>query len=320
MYELKRLLREKKILFTGIAVACLFLTVMARITAEDLGISYISDNGVITGIKVEREGSYPMKVSVRDGKHELRSDVILKMEHNAADSRLKQISPDERLRFELDGLIREISKDDIRAGDTVELPQETEEGAKIVWESPGGNHRWSIPLLIPPLITVYMWRGEKDRERRKALREKSEVLRALPGFCNKLLMMLESGLVFSDAFARVAETYIKHGGGDAFAALMGRTLNGAEALNDDASAALGREAAKLQIRELTRICRIIVDNQYKGTDFREKLRAESILLWSGRKSRAEERGKLAETRMSFPLAIMLAVLVFITAAPAMLRI
>jgi len=43
------------------------------------------------------------------------------------------------------------------------------------------------------------------------------------------------------------------------------------------------------------------------------------LLWEQRKKLAEERGRAAETKMAFPLAILLLVLILITAAPAMLQ-
>ena len=64
---------------------------------------------------------------------------------------------------------------------------------------------------------------------------------------------------------------------------------------------------------------IITDNQFKGVDLSDKLESERDLLWEQRKKLAEERGRAAETKMAFPLAILLLVLILITAAPAMLQ-
>ncbi len=41
-------------------------------------------------------------------------------------------------------------------------------------------------------------------------------------------------------------------------------------------------------------------------------------MWIGRKKKAEEKGKLAETKLTFPLMILLLVLIMITVAPALL--
>ena len=76
---------------------------------------------------------------------------------------------------------------------------------------------------------------------------------------------------------------------------------------------------KLGVREFSRMTGIIADNQYKGIDLTEKLESESDLLWNQRKKLAEERGRAAETKLAFPLAMLLMVLIVITAAPAVLQ-
>ena len=52
----------------------------------------------------------------------------------------------------------------------------------------------------------------------------------------------------------------------------------------------------------------------------EKLQAESEILWMNRKKNCEERGRLAETKLTLPLVIFLLVLIVITIAPALLEL
>ena len=79
---------------------------------------------------------------------------------------------------------------------------------------------------------------------------------------------------------------------------------------------LGDESA----RELMRISNIISDNISKGVELTDKLHNESELLWLARKRSCEERGRLAETKLTFPLTLFLLVLVAVTVCPALLEL
>jgi tight adherence protein C len=68
-----------------------------------------------------------------------------------------------------------------------------------------------------------------------------------------------------------------------------------------------------------RFAGVIADNIGKGSALSEKLQTESDLLWNSRKKKAEERGRIAETKLTIPMLLMLLVLVMITIAPAALE-
>ena len=74
------------------------------------------------------------------------------------------------------------------------------------------------------------------------------------------------------------------------------------------------------VSELMRVSGIIADNINKGAELNQKLERESEQLWLSRRLHAEEQGRLAETKMTLPLAIFLCVLIVITVAPAMLQL
>ena len=81
-----------------------------------------------------------------------------------------------------------------------------------------------------------------------------------------------------------------------------------------------RRAEEIGVSEFSRLAGVIQDNQLLGTDISDKLRNEGEILWDLRKRNAEERGRLAETKLTLPLAILLMVLVLVTAAPAMIQV
>ena len=74
------------------------------------------------------------------------------------------------------------------------------------------------------------------------------------------------------------------------------------------------------VSQFSRLAGIIRDNQLKGFDISGKLKNEAELLWDLRKRNAEERGRLAETRLTMPLALLLLVLLLVTAAPAIIQV
>ena len=69
-----------------------------------------------------------------------------------------------------------------------------------------------------------------------------------------------------------------------------------------------------------RVSSIISDNINKGSELTEKLERETDSLWNARRLHAEQRGRLAETKMTIPLAVFLCVLIIITVAPAMMQL
>ncbi len=69
-----------------------------------------------------------------------------------------------------------------------------------------------------------------------------------------------------------------------------------------------------------RISNIISDNISKGVELTHKLQRESEILRINRKRACEERGRIAETRLTLPLTIFLLVLIVITVSPALLEL
>ena len=75
-------------------------------------------------------------------------------------------------------------------------------------------------------------------------------------------------------------------------------------------------AARSGQREVMRFSAILSDNIDKGTSLSDKLVRESEMLWALRKKSAEEAGRIAETKLTFPMALQLLVVILVTVTPA----
>jgi len=158
--------------------------------------------------------------------------------------------------------------------------------------------------------------SDKREEQRKAY------LAALPGFLSQVLLLINSGMILETAMHRIAEGW--EGQSE-----TGRSLFAEEMVNlHRISLRTGENMVKLfyrfgrtsGVRELMRASSIMMDNLDKGTDLWEKLAAESDMLWQERKRMALEQMRIGESKMSFPLGLLLMALLLVTAAPALMQI
>lgn len=226
----------------------------------------------------------------------------------------------ERLKDRVSELLR--SND----SDSLKLPEELGDGMEVQWFIRKENNS---PILIAAFLMIFLITFFKryDRIDREIKEAEESILRDLPEFINKLVLLLNAGLVVSSAFTRIAADYqmSRNGkyGDKSTRRFLYEELVEMEKRVDRSHASLLRELADFSrrcgVREMIRITGIISDNWNKGSELSEKLEAESELMWLSRKKRAEEKGRLAETKLAFPLMILLMVLIMITIAPAMLE-
>lgn len=205
----------------------------------------------------------------------------------------------------------------------VELPSSLESGEKIEWEhtEEKGAEALIIPIMtMASIFAVYRNRFTAIKKQKREDRE--SVIRRLPEFVNRLVLMLNAGLVLNSAFERSVKGCLdpRMENDDYFSRKMKEIYVSSKEANVSFNQGLRKLARESGVRELIRISNIINDNISKGVELTDKLQAESSLLWTYRKKRCEEKGKLAETRLTLPLVIFLMVLVVITVAPALMEL
>lgn len=209
----------------------------------------------------------------------------------------------------------------------VDLPAELGGGVSVRWYAGERVSVSFLPLiLLFAFLIIYFKRYDSiNREIRKA---EESIIRDLPEFINKLVLLLNAGLVISTAFSKIAGDYeqLYHSGKPEKLrkqSYLYEELLGIQKRINRSNASLIRELKEFSqrcgVREMVRITAVISDNWNKGSMLAEKLEGEGELLWISRKKRAEEKGRLAETKLTFPLMILLIVLIMITTAPAMLE-
>ena len=212
--------------------------------------------------------------------------------------------------------------------DVLSLPSELEDGVTVQWrKAEAFNLGLIILFFLFSLAMVYMTRYSQIDKELKAARE--SVYRDLPDFIHKLVLLLNAGVVMNTALLKIAADYERQqqdehspgqeGGRRYFYEELREIKKRVYETKTPILYELKEFAQRTGIRELIRIVAIISDNEHKGNTLAEKLETEGELLWISRKKQAEEKGKLAETKLTFPLMLLLIILVTITIAPAMME-
>ncbi|MDO4544894.1 MAG: type II secretion system F family protein [Bacillota bacterium] len=224
----------------------------------------------------------------------------------------------ERLEYEMRSVVSSFNDDSTLK--KVLLPQTLEDGETISWQVERENNGLLIIISAVLLMAVvYKNRFAAIDKERKAQQE--SILRQLPEFVNRLVLLLNAGLVLNSAFERaIKESIAFKGSDDYFYSNMKELYLSVKTANSPLHRGFREFAKKSGSKELMRISNIINDNISKGVALTEKLQRESEILWLNRKKSCEERGRLAETKMTLPLMIFLMVLIVITVAPTLLEL
>jgi hypothetical protein len=205
-------------------------------------------------------------------------------------------------------------------GDALTLPRADAYGVRYRFRD--GASDLHIPeILALAMFALFLYRGRYSAIDKRIKAARRSIIKDFPEFIDKLLLMLNAGLVVSAAISRIAADYEQRKGFgkprqlyEELAAIRQRVEN----TNASLSVELNRMAARSGVRELMRFASVVSDNIDKGSALAEKLKAEGELVWKLRKKDIEEAGRLAETKMILPMTMTLFVLILITMAPAVL--
>ena len=144
----------------------------------------------------------------------------------------------------------------------------------------------------------------------------------MPEFVNKLVLLLNAGLVLNTAFEITVEESLasQEKQSDYFSERLRRINTNMKEMNSPLQTEFRTFAKECGDTGVMRISNILSDNISKGVELTEKLQRESEVLWINRKRDCEERGRISETKLTIPLTIFLLVLVVITVSPALLEL
>ncbi len=159
--------------------------------------------------------------------------------------------------------------------------------------------------------------GEPGKSVRELKRRKSSFMAEFPNMVLQLTLLLNAGLILDAAFGELladkgADSHILY---RLLAEIRERCLR----TNASFTAELYRLAGRSRQRDLIRFATLLAEHQGRGSALAGRLEREKDHLWAGRLASARASAREAETRLCFPLMLLLLAIVIISIAPALLE-
>jgi hypothetical protein len=327
MSRFKELLHDKK-LMSGIYAVTLVtaLLILALVVKgpEESGKLVADRDGNIIGINrksLDRSERYDLSIEVDDEEDPMIRDVTLTLQAETSERSGVKLSRAESREAEIDAAIDNIiSGIEYSREKKIRLPSALPDGTGIKWSGPeqgSGPVMIVIPLMYVSLVILMAassMKGDKT-----AAEERRSIMRELPRFCNQLYLMMNAGLILSDAFDTISEGYADSTACSSFERDLAELREATDEHRISTAQVINEYAVKHDVKEMIRIAAILTENEKRGSDVIESLERESRYLWDERKTVARECGKAIDTKMSYPLGLLLIVLIVITMAPALLN-
>ena len=328
MSRFKDLLQDKK-LMSGIYAVTLItaLLILALVVKgpEESGRLVADRQGNIIGINrksMDRSERYDLSLEIEDGKEVITRDVILTLQAETDGRSGIRLNKEESREAELDAAIDNmISSIEYSREKKIRLPSELPDGTAVRWmgarQSPG-----SVIVIIPLMYVslVVLMAANSMKTDKTAAEERRSIMRGLPRFCNQLYLMMNAGLILSDAFDTISTGYESNKNCSSFERDLVELRDATDGHRISTAQVINEYAVKHDVKELIRIAAILTENEKRGSDVVESLERESKYLWDERKTVARESGKAIDTKMSYPLGLLLILLIVITMAPALMNI
>ena len=328
MSRFKDLLQDKK-LMSGIYAVTLItaLLILALVVKgpEESGRLVADRQGNIIGINrrsMDRSERYDLSLEIEDGKEIITRDVILTLQAETDGRSGIRLNKEESREAELDAAIDNmISSIEYSREKKIRLPSELPDGTAVRWL--GARQSTGSVIVIIPLMyvsLVVLMAANSMKTDKTAAEERRSIMRGLPRFCNQLYLMMNAGLILSDAFDTISTGYESNKNCSSFERDLVELRDATDGHRISTAQVINEYAVRHDVKELIRIAAILTENEKRGSDVVESLERESKYLWDERKTVARESGKAIDTRMSYPLGLLLIVLIVITMAPALLNI
>lgn len=324
-----RKLRNNKKLMSGIytvtLVTALLLLALVIKGPEDSGSLIADESGNITGISrknTDRTEKYDLSLSIKDGEAVIERDVTLALQADRKGEALTGISGRDDREAALEaGINSVISEVEYSKGRRIELPASLPDGTEISWRTSEKKND-SMLLIIAAVyagLIALMTAGAGGKDKTADQMRKS-ILKGLPRFCNQLFLMMNAGLILSDAFDTITGSYRMYDEKElsVFERELSELGEATDGHRRSTAEVINEYAVKHDVKELIRIASILTENEKRGSDVIDSLARESRYLWDERKTVARESGKMIDTKMAYPLGLLLILLIVITMAPALL--
>ena len=319
---------RRRMLLGGCGV--LLLALMIRAVAPMAGETLLETDhsGNVISIKRPATSEGPVTISltavVGQGETALAQPVTLSVvpegnpESPGLSGAAQEPSAAQKSHMAVQKTVFQLGKDAV--GTRLHLPDALEDGAPLTW-LPAAKTSPVVFALLAALLFLLMAGNPERKLKQEEQAASRSIRRALPGFVNKIVLLMDSGMVLDASLRRISEGAGPDGKPieDYFYGQLAEIARQCANTNSAMHLGLRDFALRSGFPEFIRLTNLISDSTKKGVDVMALLSMERESLWFARKKAAEQEGRMAETKLTLPLVILLLVLVMVTITPAMLE-
>lgn len=286
----------------------------------------VGKNGNVVAIErsqSKRSDYYSLSLIVEEDGELVEREVSIKpFEDKKEKVGLKEKSKEDEKAAQREAEINQIISDiELSSEKKIVLPSKLSDGSSLNWRLRESSRAELSLVVISYIFALIMvaYTSQREEESKKSI-IRAEILRALPRFCNQLLLSMSAGMILCDAFDDICTSYelIKPENRSKFQKDMIEMNSRNQDHRQSVAKQLSDYAYGYNVKELLRIATILSENEKRGSDVAESLSRESEFLWESRKITATERGKGIDVKMTLPLGLLLIMLIALTIAPAFL--
>ena len=248
------------------------------------------------------------------------SDVVLTVQMGAGEySRVSEVTAffdptpedyENSLAALSDRLADDLSSD---AEDAVLSLPDSADGASLSW-SPVRKQAPAYIIAVGAFAAVFIWMSRDEAAERRLKKRRRQLEAELPNMIFRMMLLLNAGLIAESAFAKITEQ--SSGDRDPLYRAFRDIKMSAEKKNTSFVNELYAFAKASDSADLLRFATLASEHAGSGAELAGKLEQERDRMWNFRVMNARSKIKEAETRLCFPLVLLLAALILITAAPS----
>lgn len=187
------------------------------------------------------------------------------------------------------------------------------DGVKLNWSLPS-DPLPGLVLLASGFAAVFVWFKRDDSAKKKMERRRKAFELQIPDMSLQMILLLNAGLVVESAFA---ELLSRESADDGPLYTIFRDLKAlSRAKNTSFVTELYCYARKAASADLMRFATLVYEHAGRGSSLADKLEREREMQSSAKMSAARAKVRQAETRLCFPLILLLIALIIITALPS----
>ena len=200
-------------------------------------------------------------------------------------------------------------------GTALSLPSDAE-GASLTWSAVKKQAPAYI-IATGAFAAAFIWLSRDDAAERRLKKRRSMLEAELPNMIFRMMLLLNAGLIAESAFAKITEQS-QEDRNPLYRAFRDIKMS-AEKKNTSFVNELHSFAKASDSADLLRFASLAAEHAGSGAELAGKLEQERDRMWNFRVTNAKTKIKEAETKLCFPLVLLLLALIIITAAPSFMN-